>query len=123
MLDYSKGPLLMGGNSSSHLTSADAYFYVVVARLTMDEQLQHSFLDKYPNTRVWWETFQTLEESKVLLRQDNSSMKNVWEMIKTGKPFKFLGYKLGLYVPKPLPDDFENEVQEEWKKMQKEYYK
>lgn len=42
-------------------------------------------------------------------------------MILAGKPFKFMGYKLGLYVPGKLPDDIESDVQAQLKKLEDDY--
>jgi len=109
--------LLMGDN----ISSADIYLAVIVSRISMlDGPLMEELFEKYPITRKWWTHFKSLPEAVVLFG-DNDKKSNITALIKSGKPWKFLGYALGCYKPKPLPDDIERDVQAEYNKINDDY--
>mmetsp|Transcript_19477 Transcript_19477/g.42364 ORF Transcript_19477/g.42364 Transcript_19477/m.42364 type:complete len:345 (+) Transcript_19477:205-1239(+) len=113
----SGGPFLLGPN----LTSADAFFAPVVARVeAIDKAKVNSYFDQFRGTREWWETFKTRQEAADAFSK-YGKLWTITAMMLQGKPFKILGYKLGVYKPTELPDDIEEDVQKQLQELKSSY--
>jgi len=115
LLGKSSGPFLMG----THIGSGEAFMLALMNRIEfLDMPRMERTCEKYPVIRDWWVALKASDEAQAVLGKSR-----VWMLASMilSKPWKFIGLKTGLWVPYPLPEDLEEAVQQEQKRIEDGY--